>query len=351
MSAARRLKHLPVAAWPAEDRLLFDTAFADGDIFDDKAGAGAHLSDSSKRAILFGWRRWLGFLARNYPTLLALPAADRITLERVRDYVDDLGATMNDTSVGMTIARLYDGARLIAPHRDWSWLKALKTRLPARAVSEDRFDRLVPPHLTLDLGLALMDAAQTSSDGRKEQEIQYRDGLIIAVLSLWPIRRRSLAALTLAHVEIGEERADILLDPEDTKTERAESWSVPELIQPYLMRYLTTIRPVLVGRHTHEALWVGQRGNAIGAGAIYDTARRRTELAFGKSLALHDFRRAGATFLAMDAPEKIGLIPGILHHANPDTGHRYYNLARGTAASRRYSNTLVEIRARLRPRR
>ena len=273
-------------------------------------------------------------------------------MERVRDYVDDITATMNDTSVGMTIAQLYDGARLTAPHRDWSWLKALKTRLLARAKSEDRFDRLVPPHLTLDLGIALMDTAQMpSSDGRKEQEIQYRDGLIIAVLSLWSIRRRGLAALTLAHVEINDERADILLDPEDTKTGRAESWSVPNLIRPYLLRYLSAIRPVLIGRHTHDALWVGQRGNALSAGAIYDAVVRRTELAFGKSMALHDFRRAGATFLAMETPEKVGLISGILQHATPDTGDRYYNLARGAAASRRYSNMLAAMRARLRPRR
>ena len=35
-------------------------------------------------------------------------------------------------------------------------------------------------------------------------------------------------------------------------------------------------------------------------------------------MCLHDFRRAAATFLAMDAPEKIGLIPGVLQHASPD---------------------------------
>ena len=54
-------------------------------------------------------------------------------------------------------------------------------------------------------------------------------------------------------------------------------------------------------------------------------------------MALHDFRRAAATFLAMDAPEKIGLIPGVLQHASPEIGQRIYNLARGAEASRRHS--------------
>ena len=76
--------------------------------------------------------------------------------------------------------------------------------------------------------------------------------------------------------------------------------------------------------------------------------RRRTETAFGKSMAPHDFRRAAATFLAMDAPEKVGLIPGILQHATPETSDRHYNLARSTAASRRHSATVAELRTKLR---
>jgi hypothetical protein len=65
-------------------------------------------------------------------------------------------------------------------------------------------------------------------------------------------------------------------------------------------------------------------------------------------MALHDFRRAAPTFLAMDAPEKIGLVPGILQHANAETGDRYYNLARSSAASKRHVQAVSTVRARLR---
>ena len=50
----------------------------------------------------------------------------------------------------------------------------------------------------------------------------------------------------------------------------------------------------------------------------------------------------------MDAPEKVGLIPGILQHATPETGDRHYNLARSAAASRRHSAIVAELRAKLR---
>jgi hypothetical protein len=65
--------------------------------------------------------------------------------------------------------------------------------------------------------------------------------------------------------------------------------------------------------------------------------------------ALHDFRRAAAIFLAMDAPEKIGLIPGVLQHASPDVSKRHYNLARSMQAGRRFGAHLANARNRLRP--
>ena len=112
---------------------------------------------------------------------------------------------------------------------------------------QDQFDRLVPPLQTLDFGIELMDTALTLPiDGHKQREIQYRDGLLLALLSLWPIRRRSLAALTVSrHLEFDDAGVNILLHPADTKSRRAESFRVPEQLLPYLMRYLKEIRPDL----------------------------------------------------------------------------------------------------------
>src|SRR5580692_10934789 len=69
---------------------------------------------------------------------------------------------------------------------------------------------------------------------------------------------------------------------------------------------------------------------------------------FGKAMGLHDFRRAAATFLAMDAPEKIGLIPGVLQHASPEPGEQHYNLSRSMQAGRRFAAHLAHARSKLR---
>jgi integrase len=76
--------------------------------------------------------------------------------------------------------------------------------------------------------------------------------------------------------------------------------------------------------------------------------RARIAAKFRKSMGLHDLRRAAATFLAMDAPDQIGIIPGVLQHASPEPSEQHYNLARSIQASRRFAAHLSRLRGRLR---
>ena len=62
-------------------------------------------------------------------------------------------------------------------------------------------------------------------------------------------------------------------------------------------------------------------------------------------MGLHDFRRAAATFIATDAPDKVGLIPGVLQHASPEVSEQHYNLAKSVEASRRFAAHLEKTRA------
>ena len=344
------LKHLPEPQWPAADRQAFEAAFRPGDLFDETGGAGAHLREGSKKSIRMGYRRWLGFLYAAHPDDLLRPPAERISLERVRDYVDRLSTEMRPSSVALTIQSLGYAARLIAGERDWKWLFAIKARLATRARPIDRFDRLAPPCQTLDFGIELMDTALAlPMTRRKTRELQYRDGLLLALLSLWPIRRRSLAALTVSrHIEIEDGGVNLLLHPADTKSKRFESFRAPEPLVPYVKRYLNDIRPRLVGPRPHDGLWPSYRHGPLTASRLYEIARARVVKRFGKDMCLHDFRRSAATYLAMDAPEQIGLIPGVLQHASPKVAERHYNLAQAVRASQRIAEHRAEIKKRLR---
>ena len=124
---------------------------------------------------------------------------------------------------------------------------------------------------------------------------------------------------------------------------------MPEALLPYLKRYLGVIRPRLIRGHVHGGLWISYQGDVLTEDAIYQFVRKRLFAAFGKAMCVHDFRRSAATFLAIDAPEKVGLVPGILQHASLEVGEQHYNLARSAAASRRHGATITKMRAALRP--
>jgi integrase len=277
------------------------------------------------------------------------PPAERITPERMRAFVEHLSAEVRPTTVAMAVAHICAAACLIAPERDWRWLAGLKARLAGRCDPEDRFERLVPPWHTLDFGIEMMNEAASLPSVRKQRQLYYRDGLLIAFTSAWPIRRRSITALTVTrHLEFDAAGMNILLYSEDTKSKRAESFRVPEKLLPYLLRYLNEIRPRLLGGRHHDGLWASYKGCPLTAGRIYDTVRERIIAKFGKAMGLHDFRRAAATFIATDAPEKIGLIPGVLQHTSLDVGEQHYILARSVEASRRFAAYLSRTRAKLR---
>lgn len=347
----RPLKHLPQNCWPEADQEAFRFAFAPGDLFDDTAGPGAHLADGTRRSIVKTYRRWLGFLQANHPDELPRMPVERLTPERVQSFLEHLQREVRPTSVAMLAGWLCYAARLIAPGHDWKWLAAITTRLQVRAQPHDRFDRLVPSRQTLDLGIELMDHALTIPVSRRKlSEIQYRDGLLLALLSLWPIRSRSLAALTVSrHIEVLADGINILLFPADTKSKRFESYRVPELLVPYLKRYLADIRPRLLGVHPHDGFWASCEQRPLSADRLYKIVRKRIWRKFGKDMCLHDFRRSAATHLAMDAPDKVGLIPGVLQHASPDVSEQHYNLARGIEASQRFAAHRAETKNRLRP--
>jgi integrase/recombinase XerD len=345
----RKLKHLPLEQWPADDQKAFERAYEPGDIFDESRGPGAHHSSGWRRMITTSYRRWLGFVSEEYSADLLKPPTERITPERVRAFVEHIEAEVRSTTVAMSVAHLYAAARLIAPELDWRWLASIRRRLATRAKPEDRYNRLVPGWHTLDFGIELMEEAKRLPSN-KMADRQYRDGLMLVLLSLWIIRRRSFAALTVSrHIEFDHAGMSILLYPEDTKSRRAESFRVPEAIVPYFTHYLNAIRPRLVGRRHHDGLWASNKGAPLTACRIYDIVHSRTMAKFGKAMGLHDFRRAAHTFLAIDAPTQIGLIPGVLQHVSLDTGDRHYNLARSIEASRRFASHLAKKRAKLRP--
>ena len=346
----RRSKHLPKRCMPSADVEIFRKAYTPGDLFEETGGRGAHFTPGMRKMIDTAYRRYLGFLSEYQPYELELAPADRITKRRVSEYVDLLLQEVKPVSAAICVEGLFYVAGFANPSEDWHWLIRIARRLRARSKPEDRFTRLIPGWLTLDHGIGLMDEAlKFAPSAGLGREILYRDGLILALLSCWPLRRRSITALTVSrHLEIRGDHVYVQLHAEDMKSKRAECYLLHERLVPYLQRYLREIRPRLLRSGRHDGLWASREGRPLSPGRLYDAMRHHTRRGFDKPMGLHDFRRAAGTFLAMEMPEMVGLTPGILQQADPEVGERHYNLARSITASRRFANTVTQARHELR---
>jgi len=77
---------------------------------------------------------------------------------------------------------------------------------------------------------------------------------------------------------------------------------------------------------------------------IWQLIRNRTQAKFGKALTPHLFRHAAATSIAIEDPAHVRMSAAILGHSTLATTERYYNLATGLEALRRYQKTVQSHR-------
>ena len=336
--------HLPYGRWPAADRLLWEGAMGSDDPFGD--AAGAHLSKASRHNYLFAWRRFLGFLVLHDPTALEVAPNERLTIERVRLFVDHLAETNLPQSVAGQVGAFYQAARIMMPEEDWSWLRAVKTRLHRAAPVHPPSGLVVTSVQLLTLGLLLMDESKPAPGApiSIDDAVQYRDGLMFALLAFIPLRRKNLSALEVGrHLILEGDRWFVIIPGEEAKTGTPIEFPVPELLDSYLAIYLDVVRPRMLRRPACTALWVSDKGDALVYGAIGQVFSRLSRR-LGLRITPHDVRDAAATTWAISAPDQIGIARDLLAHSDLRTTTRHYNRARGIEASRTYRRAIAAIR-------
>jgi len=338
-------KHLQFAAWPEEDRARWVAAFEPSDVFVDDAQSGAHLAAATKIGLRTAYARYLGFLASDDIEQLRHALGARVDRDSIKSFVNHLRQSCRDTSVASTLYKLRMGLRLMCPASDWSWLNTIAKRIDAHAKPMPPRSQEVTSAQLFALGLQLMAEAENSAlvTGRisKYDALTYRDGLIIALLAAVPLRKRTLAALTVNQhlIKIGD---DWLLDIPalDTKTRRAMECPIPAVLSGPLDRYLAAFRTAITGASTHPGLWPSAKGHPMGGGAIYDAMRRRTMVGLGLPINLHRFRGAAGSLWSILDPANVLGVKDLLGHTDFGTTERHYMGGRSRLAGRALAKAL-----------
>lgn len=339
----RLKKHLRFSAWPQGDRTLWDATFAQ-DLFGNE-GLTDHLAPATVIGLRTSYARYLGFLQRHDQERFKLAPEARINTESIKTFIEHLRQSCRDTSVASLLHTLRQGLGYMFPDRDWSWLKTVAKRIQAGAIPLHDATRGVTSAELYAVGVALMAPVEeelvASGQVTLEGAIQYRDGLIIALLAMVPLRRRTLTALTITKhlVKIGEYW---LLDipAEDTKMKRALEFSLPEDLSQRISLYLSRFRPVIPGANCHHGLWPSTRSRPMDDGSIYDTVRRRTMDALGFPVNLHRFRLAAGNLWSIADPTNVRGVKDLLGQTSFGTTQKHYIGGQSRLAGRALAKVL-----------
>jgi integrase/recombinase XerD len=337
-------KHLHFSRWPEKDRALWADAFEHRDIFEERRG-GAHLAAATKIGLRTAYARFLGFLASEDPERLSIAPEARVDRESIKAFVKHLRQSCRDTSVVSTLHMLRFALGLICPETDWSWLKTIAKRIAAQASPRsDRSEGITSRQLYM-LGLQIMakaeNAALAAGQVTIEDALTYRDGLIIALLAAVPVRKRTVAALTINQhlVKIGD---CWLLDipAADTKTRRPLEFPISDALSERIDLYLAHFRNAITGANTHHGLWPSARGRPMCGGAIYDAVRRRTTEALGFPVNLHRFRQAAGNLWSISDPVNVRGVKDLLGQTDFGTTEKHYIGAQSRLAGRALARVL-----------
>ena len=342
---------MKIPDWPEPDQTLFKNSLVKGDPFSDE-GLRADHREISNHKVAKGYGRYLTFLKRHHPEVFDGPVEGRITHDLVKLFVENLISVGNRKNTILDrLQELHSIAVIVAPTRSFRFLKDFEARIRARMSDKEKPEqRFVTADELLTLGFTLMDKATSLSTPRL-RAIDFRDGLIIALLALRPMRRKNFAALKLEYNIVKRNGIwRIKLHPDETKTHVHSDVEWPSDLVQALDIYLEVYRPVLIAKKGRwqkpidDALWVSSNGSPLTEMAFYQQVTKRTEDHLGKPINPHQFRHIAASTMAMEKPVHVRASASILGHSSFQTTEDYYIQAQQAQAHETYVSVMAQTR-------
>jgi integrase len=334
----RRQHALPLDDWPAADRRAWAGALADDGLLGD-SGPAAHLAPSIKDDFTRRYSYFLNFAARLGSLAAGRPPAASVTRGAVEAYIAELTSYASSVTVHRHTYKMMRVVEYIAPERDWSWLRRRTQQLSFLARPRDKRARVVTSDRLVALGFKLMAQAQDHDRYDRDTAVLYRDGVLIAVLALCPLRLGNFASLRLGVSAFRDVTGwSIAIPASESKTSRPYDACLPDLLTEPLDCFLEVYRPRFP--KAKDYLWPSARCGGLSGSRIQQIIAARTKEIFGFSLSPHLFRDCAVTTVAIKAGSEMGIAVALLGHRNPRMIDKHYNQAGMIEAARRYQDLL-----------
>jgi integrase len=339
-------RSLRVREWPDADRRAWEDACRPGSRLK-PGGAASYLAAVSREDFARRYGAFLGFLQRTGRLDPHADAAAQVTSQNVEAYIAELTARVRSVTVYNCIYKLRRAAELLAPAADFSWLAEIENDLALVMEPRSKLDRLVFTGRLVEAGLTLVAEAQSFAKDDLDRARRIRNGLMIALLALCPIRLKNFAAL-----EIGKTFKEvhgawwIALPGAATKSRRPDERRIPAYLNHGTDLYLNQARPILVGsRPPTNALWISSTtGRPMTTKNIGILISKITSETLGVDVSPHLFRTAAASTAAAYGGDTPHLASALLNHTDPRVTEEHYNRATSMTAAKAYADIVAIYR-------
>jgi hypothetical protein len=337
-----------LAMWPARDRACWQQSTAPcGDLQIPTYGQSLRRASLASTERAYG--RYLNYLDGCGSLDPEAEPASRVTPVLMTGFIRHLQALgYSRQTVIDLIAGLRCAMRILAPEVDTRWIwRPNGTRFASHILGRRKTFDVPNTADLLDWGLRLM--ARRDHLGLRHSLTAMRDGLIISLLALRPMRRRTIAGLRLGQHLVRESAGwRICLAPEDVKNRRAHEFFVPEDLNPKVDQYLKDVRPRLLRGAEHDAVWIASFGRPMALTAVGLMIRCRARREFGIGFGPHRFRHALGTTAPILDPVNPGTAAAVLA-IGQHTVEEHYNRSENHVAAADHHNALAAERNSLEP--
>lgn len=335
---------LKESEWPTADRLAWEAACRPSRRLT-KGGSASHLASVSQEDIAQRYGLFLGFLRLKGLLNPDEGPADHVTSANVEAYTADLACRVSSVTAWNCIYKLRRAAQLIAPDKDFLWLREIENDLAFVMESKTKFGRFPSPERSLEAGLALIEEAKNLTGTEFKRACGIRNGLMLALLTLCPCRRKNFATL-----EIGKTFKQvsgtwwIMVPPRKTKSgQRPEERPIAAWLNPYIELYLTESRPILLSGADRETqmLWISSvTRQPMKEATVWKVITQVTRETLGLAVPPHLFRTAAATMIGDAESDRPHLASAFLGHAHPQMTEKHYNRASSINAANTYADII-----------
>jgi integrase len=331
------VRSLPIELWPEADRRAWMSASRPSQRLK-RGGAGSHMKPVTLNDLERRYGYFLDCMNRRGLLDPNKAAGAHVTPENVDTYLEELTARVGSVTVQGSICKLRRACELINPARDLSWLADIEKDLALVMRPRSKANRFVLTEVLVEAGLTLIAEAENARKMSKlGQARQVRNGLMVAMLAMHPIRLKNFAAL-----EIGRSLVEIkgswwiVLSASETKEGRPDERRIDDLLQPALDRYLKKYRPVLAGavQSSLTALWLSSNdGSPMTYDGVARAVTETTRSTVGVAVSPHLFRTAIASSAAIHGGANPHLASALLHHTDSRVTEAHYNRASSLSAA------------------